>query len=159
MNSAGCESPCIHLSNEDIETLGVDAEHHGPSLLVYGRLASWNTVTIHFCPLGACSKDGDSIHSRKVGMTSFATTASLPLCIFHLTPQQHQAIVYLWLLPSYNPAPTPAPRGHSNLKHQKSNKKSFSTLPFSAEASGLRALERITKAREAQMLSLPFSRK
>ena len=55
--------------------------------------------TLHFCPLGACNKDRDSMHSRKVGMTSFATTASLPLCISHLTSQHCWAIVYLWLFP------------------------------------------------------------
>lgn len=157
MNSARCESLCIHLSDEDIETLSVDAECHGAGLLVYRRLASWDTGTLHLGPLGACSKDRDSTHSRKVGMTIFATRASLPLCIFHLT-SQYCRLLYIsgFSLPIIQP-PHPTLLGQSNLKYQKNNNKSFSTLSFSAEARGLRALERITKAREAQMLSLSFS--
>lgn len=69
------ESLCIHLSDDDIKTLSVDAEHSW----VHSRLATENIGTLHFCPLGACSKDGDSICMTKVEMTIFATLASLPL--------------------------------------------------------------------------------
>lgn len=65
----------------------------GPSLPVYRRLTSEDTGTLHFWPLGACSKDGDNIHTRKVRMIVFATSALLHLSIFHLISQQHRAIV------------------------------------------------------------------
>lgn len=134
MNSARCESLCIHLSGEDIETLSVDAECHGAGLLVYRRLASWDTGTLHLGPLGAYSKDRDSTHSRKVGMTISATRASLPLCIFHLT-SQHCRLLYIpgFSLPIIQPPHPTLPR-QSNLKYQKNNNKFFSTLSFSAEA-------------------------
>lgn len=49
------------------------------------------------------------------------------------------------------------PQGPSNRKHQKSNNKSLSALPSSAEARSPRERERITKARKPQ--PLPFSLK